>query len=54
MMTLLYLAAFVVILSIVVVVHEGGHFLVARLSGVQVTAFSVGFQKVLLSVLRSI
>ena len=43
MMTLLYLAAFVVILSIVVVVHEGGHFLVARLSGVQVTAFSVGF-----------
>ena len=49
MMTLLYLAAFVVILSIVVVVHEGGHFLVARLSGVQVTAFSVGFGPKLLS-----
>ena len=41
--TLIYLFAFVVVLSLVVIVHEGGHFLVARLCGVKVTDFSLGF-----------
>ena len=42
---LLYLLAFVVVLSLVVIVHEGGHFLVARLCGVRVEEFSLGFGK---------
>ena len=45
MMSLLYLFAFVLVLSIVVVVHEGGHFFVARRCGVQVVEFSIGFGK---------
>ena len=45
MTTLIYLFAFVLVLSIVVVVHEGGHFFVARCCGVQVEEFSVGFGK---------
>ena len=45
MMTLVYLFAFVLVLSIVVVVHEGGHFFVARRYGVQVQEFSIGFGK---------
>ena len=49
MATLLYLGSFILILSLVVIVHEGGHFLVARLCGVQVEAFSVGFGKKLWS-----
>jgi len=49
MITLVYLAAFVLVLSIVVIVHEGGHFVVARLCGVQATHFSLGFGKVLWS-----
>ncbi|HUH61486.1 MAG TPA: RIP metalloprotease RseP [Terracidiphilus sp.] len=36
-------AAFVVLLGIMVVVHEFGHFAVAKLCGVRVEAFSVGF-----------
>jgi len=47
--TLLYLAAFVIVLSLVVIVHEGGHFVVARLCGVKVTDFSLGFGKKLFS-----
>lgn len=38
-----YLVPFVVVLSIVVFFHEMGHFLVGRLCGVKVEAFSVGF-----------
>lgn len=49
MTMLLYLLSFIVILSLVVIVHEGGHFMMARLCGVQVEAFSVGFGKKLLS-----
>ena len=49
MMTLLYLVAFVFVLSLVVIVHEGGHFVVARLCGVKVTEFSLGFGKKLFS-----
>jgi regulator of sigma E protease len=35
--------AFVVLITIVVVVHEGGHFIVAKLSGIRVDEFFVGF-----------
>jgi regulator of sigma E protease len=43
-MSFLYtLAAFVVALGLLIVVHEFGHYLVARLCGVKVTRFSVGF-----------
>ena len=42
---LFYLLSFIVILSLVVIVHEGGHFFAARCCGVQVEAFSVGFGK---------
>lgn len=49
MMFFVYLLAFVIILSIVVVVHEGGHFFAARRCGVQVEAFSIGFGKKLWS-----
>jgi regulator of sigma E protease len=43
-MTLLsYLWAFVLLLSILVFVHELGHFLVARACGVRVLKFSIGF-----------
>ncbi len=44
-----YLGAFAVALGILIVVHEFGHFVVARLCGVKVLRFSVGFGKVLLS-----
>jgi regulator of sigma E protease len=36
-------AAFIVLVGIMVVVHEFGHFLVAKLCGVRVEAFSFGF-----------
>ncbi len=39
------LISFVVVLSLVVIIHEGGHFIVARMCGVQVVAFSLGFGK---------
>ncbi|MCF7894803.1 MAG: site-2 protease family protein, partial [Candidatus Omnitrophica bacterium] len=33
----------VVVFSILIIVHEFGHFIAARLSGVKVTHFSIGF-----------
>ena len=39
-------------LSLLIVVHEGGHFLVARLCGMRVERFSVGFGKPLISFKR--
>lgn len=36
-------AAFIVLIGLMVVVHELGHFVVAKLCGVRVEAFSVGF-----------
>lgn len=42
-----YLAAFAVALGLLIVVHEMGHYLVARWCGVKVLRFSVGFGKVL-------
>jgi regulator of sigma E protease len=38
-----YLVPFLFVLSLVVFVHELGHFLVARLCGVRVLVFSIGF-----------
>src|SRR5262249_43620729 len=35
--------AFLVLLTVVVFFHELGHFLIARLAGVRVLAFSIGF-----------
>ena len=40
---------FLVAIGILVVVHEFGHYLAARLAGVKVLRFSVGFGKPLLS-----
>lgn len=44
-----YLGAFAVALGVLIVVHEYGHYLVARAVGVKVLRFSVGFGKPLLS-----
>lgn len=38
-----YIVPFVVVLSLLVFVHEMGHYLVGRWSGIRVLAFSVGF-----------
>lgn len=43
------LAAFIVALGVLIVVHEYGHYLVARLCGVKVLRFSVGFGRPLAS-----
>jgi regulator of sigma E protease len=43
------LAAFLVVLGILVVFHEAGHYLVARWCNVKVLRFSVGFGRVLWS-----
>ena len=39
----MYLAAFVAVLSLVVFVHEFGHFQVAKWCGIAIEAFSIGF-----------
>ena len=44
-----YLPAFAVLLGIVVVIHELGHYWVAKWCGVKVLRFSVGFGKPILS-----
>ncbi len=44
-----YVVPFLILLGILVFVHEFGHFLIARLVGVQVSAFSIGFGKELWS-----
>ena len=46
---LFYLGAFALALGLLIVVHEAGHFVVARWCGVKVLRFSVGFGKPLLS-----
>ncbi|MDO1583926.1 RIP metalloprotease RseP [Rhizobium oryzicola] len=38
-----YLIPFILVLSLLVFVHEMGHYLVGRWSGIRVTAFSIGF-----------
>ena len=42
MMTIIW---FLILLTIIVFVHEMGHYLVARINGVKVEVFSVGFGK---------
>ena len=39
----LYVVPFLIVLTIVVFVHELGHYLVARWNGVRVEVFSIGF-----------
>ncbi len=46
---LYYLAAFALVLGVLIIVHEYGHYLVARLAGVKVLRFSVGFGRALWS-----
>ena len=43
------IVSFIVALGVLIVVHEYGHYLVARLCGVKVLRFSVGFGRTLLS-----
>jgi regulator of sigma E protease len=43
MTTVSYIVPFLVVLSVVVFVHEYGHFIVGRWCGIQVDAFSLGF-----------
>ena len=42
--------AFILCLSIIVFVHEFGHYFIGKLSGIRAEVFSVGFGPVLLSV----
>lgn len=41
----LYGGTFLIVLSVLVFVHEWGHYIVARLCGVKVSTFSIGFGK---------
>lgn len=43
MNALITVAAFLVALAVLIIIHEYGHYLVARLAGVKVLRFSVGF-----------
>lgn len=45
LISLIYLFAFLFVLSLVVILHECGHFYAARLCGVKVVDFSIGFGK---------
>lgn len=47
---LFYVLAFVPLLGVLIIVHEYGHYLVARLVGVKVLRFSVGFGRALWSI----
>ncbi len=44
-----YIIPFIVLLGVLVFVHEFGHFIIARILGVKVTTFSIGFGKQLCS-----
>ena len=43
------LAAFIAVLALVIVIHELGHFSVAKLFGVKIDRFSIGFGKTIWS-----
>lgn len=43
------LLAFIVLIGVLITVHEAGHFVVAKLSGVKVEVFSIGFGRAILS-----
>ena len=38
-----YLVPFLIVLTILVFIHEAGHYLVARRNGVRIEVFSIGF-----------
>jgi regulator of sigma E protease len=42
-MSVMFILLAIVALGVLIIVHEGGHFLVARLSGMRVDRFSIGF-----------
>src|SRR5204863_67111 len=46
------LLGLIIVLGVLIFVHEGGHFLVAKLFGVRVLVFSLGFGKRLLGFRR--
>ena len=46
---LIYVVPFLLVLTLVVTIHELGHFWVARAFGVKVDRFSIGFGKGVLS-----
>ena len=46
---MLSLIAFIILLGVLITAHEAGHFIVAKLSGVKVHTFSVGFGQAILS-----
>lgn len=46
---MLSLLAFIVLLGVLITAHEAGHFIVAKLSGVRVHTFSVGFGQAIIS-----
>ena len=45
MIYLIYIFSFLILISIIVFIHELGHFSFARLFGVRVLDFSIGFGK---------
>lgn len=45
--TLWTLAAFIVALGVIVTIHEYGHYIIARLSGIRAEVFSIGFGPVI-------
>ena len=47
--TLYVIIAFVVALSIIVAIHEYGHYIIGRVSGIKAEVFSLGFGPVLFS-----
>jgi len=49
---MLSLIVFILVLSILIIVHEFGHFIVAKKSGVRVEQFSLGFGKKIFSIIR--
>ncbi len=49
MSVLISILAFLVAISVLVAVHEFGHFIVARMLGVKVLRYSIGFGRVLMS-----
>ncbi len=46
------IVSFFLVITVIVVVHEGGHFSAAKICGVKVLAFSIGFGKKLFSLKR--
>lgn len=52
MLTLMTILAFLVLLGVLITVHELGHFIVAKLVGVRVLTFSIGFGPKLVSFRR--